>query len=73
MRPRKVGKKRKRRKSPAMSTPSCPMRGAAPFPTKPRIPSANTRIGHQRNKSRTFAEQTELFAVSVPVLFFLYY
>jgi hypothetical protein len=37
----------------------------AHFPTKPGIPSANTRFGCQRNKSKTFTEQTELFVVAV--------
>jgi hypothetical protein len=34
-----------------------------------RIRSANTRNGHQRNKSRNFVEQTELFVVA-PGFFF---
>jgi hypothetical protein len=43
IRPKKMGKKRNKN-PPAISTPSCPMKG-----TKPRVLSANTRIGHQRN------------------------
>jgi hypothetical protein len=62
---------KKEKKPPAVSTSSCLTRGAAPFPTKPRIPSTNTRIGCQRNKSRTFIEQTKLFVVAY--LFFLNY
>jgi hypothetical protein len=40
------------------------------LPTKPRIPSSNIRIGHQKNNSRTFTKQTELFVVAVPGDFF---
>jgi hypothetical protein len=53
----------------AVSAPSCPTRRTAPFPTKARIPSTNTRIGWQRNKSRTFNKQNELFVFTVPVFF----
>jgi hypothetical protein len=61
---KEIGQKRK---NPiAISTPSCPTRRAEPFPTKPRIPSANTRIGCQWNKSRILTEQPELFVLAVP-------
>jgi hypothetical protein len=63
-------KKKKEKNPPAISTPSCPRRGAAPFPTKPRIPSTNTRTGCKRSKSRTFTEQTEFFVVAVPGFIF---
>jgi hypothetical protein len=62
-------KKKRKEKPTAISTWSCLTRRLAPFPTKPRITSTNTRIGHQRNKSRTFTEQTELFVFAVPVFF----
>jgi hypothetical protein len=65
--------KKKKKNPPVVSTPSCPTRWAAPVPTKPRIPSTNIRIGHQRNKSRTFTEQTEFFVVAIPVFIFLCY
>jgi hypothetical protein len=63
---------RKRKTPLTISTPSCPTRGTAPFPTKPRIPTANTRIECQKNKPQTFIEQTEHFAVAVLFFFFLY-
>jgi hypothetical protein len=46
-------------------------RGAAPFPTNPRIPSTNARIGHQRNNLTYFTKETELFVVAVSVFCFL--
>jgi hypothetical protein len=45
-------KKKEKEKTPDISIPSCPTRGEAPFPTKPRIPSVNNRIGHGRSNSR---------------------
>jgi hypothetical protein len=66
----KTKESRKKKSSSCLPTGNCPTRGAAPF-RKPRIPSANTSIGQQRNKSRTFAEQTELFVVVVPGFFFV--
>jgi hypothetical protein len=60
-----------KKKPPAASSPSGLTREETPFPTKPRLQSANTRIGHQRNKSRTFTEYTNLFVVVVPVFFVL--
>jgi hypothetical protein len=62
--------KTKGKNPPAITIPNCQMRGAAPFPTKPRILSVNTRIGRQRKKSRT--EQTELFLVAVPFFLLCY-
>jgi hypothetical protein len=41
------------------------------LPHTAQVPSGNTRIGHQRNKSITFAELTELFVVIVPGYFVL--
>jgi hypothetical protein len=55
---------KKEKKPPAVSTSSYLTRRAAPFPTKPRIPSTNTRTGCQRSKSRAFTEQTKLFVVA---------
>jgi hypothetical protein len=56
---------KKEKNTPAVSASSCMTRGTAPFPTKSRIPSANTRIGCQRSKPRAFAEQTELLVVII--------
>jgi hypothetical protein len=66
-----VEKKKKGKNPPTISTPSCPIKGIASFSTKPRIPSTNTRIGCQRNKPRNFTEQTELFVVAAPGVFFV--
>jgi hypothetical protein len=67
---RKKKRKRKRKNPPAVSTPSCLTRQAAPFPIKFRIPSANSRIRCQRNKSKTFTKETELFVIAAPGFFF---
>jgi hypothetical protein len=79
--PQDQGKQKKQKeKNPSSCLhPSCLTRGAVLFSTKPRIPSTNTQIGCQRNNSRTFTKQTELFVVAVPgvfsffLSFFLYY
>jgi hypothetical protein len=57
---------------PAVSTTRCPTRGATPFFGKPRISNTNTRIGCQRNKSRTLKKQIELLLL-LYLLLFLYY
>jgi hypothetical protein len=67
IRPRKA--ENKKEKTLQLSLPQAvQQKGSAPFPTKPRIQSSNTRIGHQRNNSRTFTKHTELFVV-VPGVF----
>jgi hypothetical protein len=59
-------------KGPSAISPTiCLTRGAAPFPQSSEL-SVNTRIGCQGNKSRTFAEQTELLDVGVPSFLFLF-
>jgi hypothetical protein len=61
--------KRKKKKNFKPSPLNLSDKGAAPFSTKPRIPSANTRIECQRNKSRTFTKHTKHFAAAVSGFF----
>jgi hypothetical protein len=49
--------KKKKKTSSSHIYPKLSNKRVSSFPTKPRIPSTNTRIGCQRNKSRTFTKR----------------
>jgi hypothetical protein len=66
---KKSGKKKKKKALQPSPPQAVWQEGQAPFPTKPRMPSSNTRIGYQKNKSRTFTKPTELSVVTIPVFF----
>jgi hypothetical protein len=54
----------------AISPPGCPTRGEAHIPTQPNILSANTKIGCQRNKSRSWPNWLNFFIVFAVAGFF---
>jgi hypothetical protein len=60
------------KKHPAISLPSCPTRGAAFFPTKPRIPSTNPGLDNKVNSPELLLSRLK-FLLLLYLFFFLDY